>query len=60
MNETLAPRKNLPPLLMKLSERKAETLDYLGVSFGLTDSLHRFWKKAGFAPVYLRQTPVRV
>lgn len=57
MDERLTPRKNLPPLLMKLSERKAEHLDYLGVSFGLTSGLLKFWKKSGFVPVYLRQTP---
>jgi N-acetyltransferase 10 len=42
LNESIAPRKNLPPLLVKLSERKAENLDYLGTSFGLTENLHRF------------------
>ncbi len=41
---------------MKLSERKAERLNYLGVSFGLTSDLLRFWKKIGYVPVYLRQT----
>lgn len=41
-------------LLLKLSERKPERLDYLGVSFGLTGPLLKFWKKAGFVPVYLR------
>ncbi|KAF6022495.1 NAT10 [Bugula neritina] len=46
----------LPPLLSKLSERKPESLDYLGVSYGLTSDLLRFWKKCGFLPVYLRQT----
>nr|XP_027198330.1 RNA cytidine acetyltransferase-like [Dermatophagoides pteronyssinus] len=45
------------PLLLDLKERKAEKLDYLGVSFGLTSELLRFWKKSGFIPVYLRQTP---
>lgn len=54
--EKIAPRQNLPPLLLKLSERKAEHLDYMGVSFGLTANLLRFWKKNGFVPVYLRQT----
>ena len=39
LDERLTPRKNLPPLLMKLSERKAEHLDYLGVSYGLTSGL---------------------
>ncbi|KAK3608505.1 hypothetical protein CHS0354_010355 [Potamilus streckersoni] len=56
IEERLTPRKNLPPLLLKLSERKAERLDYMGVSYGLTSELLRFWKKAGYAPVYLRQT----
>jgi len=48
----------LPPLFSKLSERKPESLDYLGVSYGLTSDLLRFWKKCGFLPVYLRQTQV--
>nr|ALU63749.1 N-acetyltransferase 10 [Haliotis madaka] len=56
LEEHLMPRKHLPPLLLKLSERKAEKLDYLGVSYGLTTNLLRFWKKAGFSMVYLRQT----
>ena len=47
----------MPPLFSKLSERTPDMLDYLGVSFGLTSSLHKFWKRASFAPVYLRQTP---
>ncbi|CAJ0592877.1 unnamed protein product [Cylicocyclus nassatus] len=57
LEEQIAPRTDLPPLLMRLSERKAERLDYLGVSFGLTLDLLKFWKKSGFVPVYLRQTP---
>ena len=48
---------SMPPLFSKLSERKPPRLDYLGVSFGLTAPLHKFWKRASFAPVYLRQTP---
>lgn len=48
--------KQMPPLFTKLHQKKPETLDYLGVSYGLTSELHRFWKKAAFAPVYLRQT----
>ncbi|KAM8860479.1 RNA cytidine acetyltransferase [Synchiropus picturatus] len=57
LEEVVTPRKELPPLLLKLSERRAERLDYLGVSYGLTAQLLKFWKKAGFVPVYLRQTP---
>ncbi|XP_068115792.1 RNA cytidine acetyltransferase [Hyperolius riggenbachi] len=57
LEETVTPRKNLPPLLLRLSERPAEKLDYLGVSYGLTPKLLKFWKRAGFIPVYLRQTP---
>lgn len=68
----------MPPLLQRLTERKPENLDYLGVSYGLTPSLLRcdshlsvvfmmdsgctdkatirFWKRAGYVPLYLRQT----
>ncbi|KIX01418.1 uncharacterized protein Z518_09144 [Rhinocladiella mackenziei CBS 650.93] len=48
--------QQMPPLFSKLSERRPGHLDYLGVSFGLTQPLHKFWKRASFAPVYLRQT----
>ncbi|KAH8813187.1 GNAT acetyltransferase 2-domain-containing protein [Xylogone sp. PMI_703] len=48
--------KKMPPLFSKLSERRPVELDYVGVSYGLTQSLHKFWKRASFAPVYLRQT----
>lgn len=46
----------MPPLLQRLSERKPEALDYLGVSYGLTPQLLRFWKRAGYVPLYLRHT----
>jgi len=46
----------MPPLFSKLSERKPDQLDYVGVSYGLTSPLHKFWKRASFSPVYLRQT----
>lgn len=39
LEEVITPRKELPPLLLKLSERRAERLDYLGVSYGLTTQL---------------------
>ncbi|SGY81905.1 BQ5605_C009g05533 [Microbotryum silenes-dioicae] len=46
----------MPPLLQRLSERQPENLDYLGVSYGLTPLLFKFWKRAGFSPLYIRQT----
>jgi N-acetyltransferase 10 len=59
LEENIDVRKihEMPPLFSKLSERTPDQLDYLGVSFGLTSPLHKFWKRASFAPVYLRQTP---
>lgn len=48
--------RSMPPLFGKLSERRPDALDYVGVSYGLTPSLHKFWKRASFVPVYLRQT----
>ncbi|XP_031840140.1 RNA cytidine acetyltransferase l(1)G0020 [Nomia melanderi] len=56
LEERIEPRSSLPPLLLKLSERRPENLDYLGVSFGITEQLLKFWKRAGFVPTYLRQT----
>lgn len=59
LTEAIAIRdpKRMPPLLQRLSERRPEPLDYLGVSYGLTPQLLRFWKRAGYVPLYLRQTP---
>ena len=54
--EKLQPRKHMPPLLEALHERPAERLHYLGVSYGLTQPLYKFWKRKNFSPVYLRQT----
>ncbi|OQR78084.1 N-acetyltransferase 10-like, partial [Tropilaelaps mercedesae] len=56
LQENIEPRRSLPPLLLRLDELRPRQLDYLGVSFGLTNSLFRFWKSLGFAPVYVRQT----
>ncbi|KAI9681001.1 MAG: hypothetical protein M1829_001081 [Trizodia sp. TS-e1964] len=47
----------MPPLFSKLSELRPDVVDYLGVSYGLTSQLHKFWKRLSFVPVYLRQTP---
>ncbi|OCB85081.1 DUF699-domain-containing protein [Sanghuangporus baumii] len=40
-NPTIRAPSVMPPLLQRLSERKPENLDYLGVSYGLTPSLLR-------------------
>ena len=56
LQEKLRPRTGLPPLLTRLVDRRAESLSWLGVGFGLTHSLLRFWTRAGFSTVYLRQT----
>ncbi|KAL8416408.1 hypothetical protein RB596_006822 [Gaeumannomyces avenae] len=46
----------MPPLFAYLNQCRPPSLDYVGVSYGLTQPLHKFWKRASFAPVYLRQT----
>ena len=54
--EKISQKKNLPPLLIPLSERPAERLDWIGVSFGLTSQLYNFWSRKEFKLCYLRQT----
>ena len=54
--EKLAPRKELPPLLLPLTDVDAPRLDWIGTSFGLTHPLLKFWNKAGMRMLYLRQT----
>lgn len=54
--EEIAPPQHLPPLLLKLTERKAERLHWIGTSFGFTPQLFTFWAKNKFIPVYMRQT----
>ncbi|XP_057340613.1 RNA cytidine acetyltransferase isoform X1 [Microplitis mediator] len=56
LEETIEPRASLPPLLLKLSERKPEHLDYLGVSYGLTEQILKFWKRSEFVPVFLSRS----
>ncbi|CAF4951856.1 unnamed protein product [Pieris macdunnoughi] len=53
--ETIVPRAKPPTLLRRLTEVKAEHLDYLGTSFGLTENLLKFWKSQKYVPVYLSQ-----
>ncbi|XP_024541678.1 RNA cytidine acetyltransferase 1 [Selaginella moellendorffii] len=57
LEEQIKPRANLPPLLVGLHERNAEKVHYVGVSYGLTQQLHNFWKKLKFVPVYVSQIP---
>lgn len=52
--ESIKPRKKPPTLLKRLSERPAESLNYIGTSFGLTEQLLKFWKSQKFVPVYVR------
>lgn len=54
--ERLKPRKEIPPLLLPLTEIDAPKLDWIGTSFGLTLQLHKFWTRAGMRLLYLRQT----
>ncbi|KAF8018616.1 hypothetical protein BT93_H3497 [Corymbia citriodora subsp. variegata] len=57
LEENVKPRVNLPPLLVHLRERQPEKLHYIGVSFGLTLDLFRFWRKHKFVPFYIGQIP---
>ncbi|CDJ51536.1 UPF0202 family protein, putative [Eimeria brunetti] len=46
------------PLLFPCSRsRPPFSVDYMGVAFGLTEPLLRFWARKGFVAVYLRQQP---
>ncbi len=56
LDETLRPRKHLPPLLCSLAERRPERVQWVGAAFGLTQELFNFWRRMGYNPVYLRQT----
>jgi N-acetyltransferase 10 len=58
LRDEIKPRKEdkLPPLFVNLAHKSPYYLHYLGVSFGLTQQLHKFWRHGGYAPVYLRQT----
>ncbi|XP_071515757.1 RNA cytidine acetyltransferase isoform X3 [Panulirus ornatus] len=55
LEEKLGPNVHALPLLQSLSERPPEALHYMGVSYGATQQLLTFWKRAGFSPVYLSQ-----
>ncbi|KAM3966044.1 RNA cytidine acetyltransferase l(1)G0020 [Aphomia sociella] len=53
--ETIVPRAKPPTLLRRLTEVRAEHLDYIGTSFGLTEELLKFWKSQKYIPVYISQ-----
>ncbi|ESO08081.1 hypothetical protein HELRODRAFT_110320 [Helobdella robusta] len=55
LEERIEPKEKLPPLLMALNQKRPETLDYLGVSYGITYPLLMFWKKFGMVPVHVGQ-----
>lgn len=59
-NQGLKPKKKMKPLLKKLSEVRPPHLHYLGVSYGLTKELFRYWRKNGFLPVYLRLNKTKI
>ena len=58
--EKIAPRSDLGPLLVSLPERPPEEVHWLGVSYGVTPQLFNFWARAGYLPLYVRQTPSEV
>lgn len=60
LEETITPRKNLPPLLVHLRDRLPERIHYIGASFGLGADLFRFWKKQKFYPFYISNHPVNI
>ncbi|XP_021834012.1 RNA cytidine acetyltransferase 1 [Prunus avium] len=60
LEESIKPRTDLPHLLVHLRERRPEKLHYIGVSFGLTLDLFRFWWKHKFVPFYIGHIPSAV
>lgn len=42
-------------LLYELDEVAAPRVEWMGVSFGVTESLHNFWARNGFLPVGMKQ-----
>ncbi|KAF6146362.1 hypothetical protein GIB67_020456 [Kingdonia uniflora] len=57
LEENIKPRTNLPDLFVPLCDRSPEKLNYIGVSFGLTLDLFRFWRKHKFSPFYIGHVP---
>ncbi|UZJ54740.1 hypothetical protein CBS101457_004060 [Exobasidium rhododendri] len=46
----------MPALLQRLSDREPEKLDWMGVNYGLTPSLFKFWSSNGYVPLHIRQS----
>ncbi|XP_055946140.1 RNA cytidine acetyltransferase-like [Argiope bruennichi] len=57
LEEKLESQASLPALFPPLNKIKPDILDYMGVSYGLSEELLRFWKKAQFMPVHLSYVP---
>lgn len=55
-NTNRAKKKKTPPLLKLASSLRPPKIEYLGVAFGLTSKLFRFWAKNGFGSLYIRQS----
>lgn len=58
--ETIELKKNQPPLFLNLNDRAPDNIDWIGVSFGITNELYTFWKQQNFVPLYIRQTPNKI
>ncbi|OAA73846.1 hypothetical protein ISF_00747 [Cordyceps fumosorosea ARSEF 2679] len=56
LEDKITVRDKMPALFTALAQKRPEKLDYIGVSYGLTKELQKFWKRSLFSPVYLRQT----
>lgn len=54
-DDEIKPKNNVKPLLQKLSTIKPPSVQYLGVAYGLSTSLHNFWSKSGFSLVFIKQ-----
>nr|UXY87049.1 N-acetyltransferase 10 [Cryptomonas sp.] len=48
------------PMLINLESRNPPHIDYIGVSFGLTQFLFNFWKKNGFKLIFVRDEKSRL
>lgn len=59
-DDTIVPKQGSEPLLSTLGERSPEAIDYLGVSYGITLPLLKFWCRAGYVPLYISQVANKV